>query len=316
MKEEQDFSIAEFFLKKKEILSNDSVFIDKPVTDVINRINESKESKILLSGPEDSGKKLTTLKYMDTEKDLFVYFSLSDLDHYNLAKQKNKAEAYIESIVAGELLKILSNLGLESQMLRLGINMPYIEENIDVLKNYGAGDLISGLIYRIRKLTDERLIFVVDKIDTFSESTQRIIAKYFDIFDQTIIMTSDEIVYNSNQRRTSLKEDGFDIINVDYAKDPEILTQIIDARINYHNEHTNSDYKLRTLSSMLDKDVIEKIAVLANGNIRKILCSAKLVYSKCNRESENKDAVGKYILDALNRSNNIHGFTIIKTLYL
>ena len=140
--------------------------------------------------------------------------------------------------------------------------------------------------------------------------------KYFDIFDQNIIISSDEEVYGNIYRRENLKEKGFDIINIDYAKDPKVLIDIIDARIKLHNQSCSNEYKLKLLEQMLDEDVIKKIAVLSNGNIRKILCTAKLAYSKCNRESENKSAVGKYILNTLDRSKNITGFMLVKTLYL
>ena len=316
MEEIHDYSITEFFLKKKEVLENKSVLIDKPVNEIIDKVDSSKKSKIILSGPEDSGKKLTTLKYMDEKEDLFVYFNLNDFEYYNMIKDKSKTESYIEAIIAGELLKVLSSLGLNSQMLFLGANMPYMEQNLDLIRNYHAGDLISTLIYRIKKLTDKKLVLVVDKIDMFDENVQKIIFKYFDIFDQNIVISNDEAVYGSNYRRENLKEKGFDIINIDYAKEPKVLIDIIDARIKLHNQRCSSEYKLKLLEQMLDEEVIKKIAILSNGNIRKILCTAKLAYSKCNRESENKSAVGKYILNTLDRSKNITEFTPVKTLYL
>lgn len=316
MEEIHDYSITEFFLKKKEVLENKNVLVDKPVNEIIDKVDSSKKSKIILSGTEDSGKKLTTLKYMDEKEDLFVYFNLNDFEYYNMIKDKSKTESYIEAIIAGELLKVLSSLGLNSQMLFLGANMPYMEQNLDLIRNYHAGDLISTLIYRIKKLTDKKLVLVVDKIDMFDENVQKIIFKYFDIFDQNIIISSDEEVYGNIYRRENLKEKGFDIINIDYAKDPKVLIDIIDARIKLHNQSCSNEYKLKLLEQMLDEDVIKKIAVLSNGNIRKILCTAKLVYSKCNRESENKSAVGKYILNTLDRSKNITGFMLVKTLYL
>lgn len=316
MEEIHDFCIPEFFLKKKEVLENKNVLVNRPVDNAIDKVNSSEKSKIILSGPEDSGKKLTTLKYMNENDNLFVYFNLNDLDYYNIIKDKNKIESYIEAIIAGELLKVLTNLGLNSQMLFLGANMPYIEHNLDLIRNYKAGDLISTLIYRIKKLTDKKLILVVDKIDMFDENVQKVVFKYFDIFDKNIIISSDEEVYGNNNRRKQLNEKGFDIINIDYAKDAKILTDIINARIKFHNENCLTEYKLKQLEHMLGIDVIEKIAKLSNGNIRKILCVAKLAYSKCNRESKNKDAVGKYILNTLDRSKNVNRFEPIKTLYL
>lgn len=311
-----DFSVCEFFLKKKEILENEKVFIDKPVLSIIRSIDDSTKSKLILSGTEDSGKKLTTLKYMDINDGLFVYFNMNKARYYQLASKKDKIEAYIESVIASKLLKILSDLGLNSQMLELGVNMPYIEGNVDILKNYKAGDLISSLLYRLKKITTRKIIFVVDKIDTLDKNTQQIISKYFDLFDQNIIISSDLVVYNDPKRRHDLFSKGYDIVNVDYAKDPEILIQIIDARIKYHNENPNCKLKLQPLEDMLDFDVIKKAAILADGNIRKILCMAKLVYSRCNIELNDPDAVGKYILNTLDRGNNIRSLTPVRNLYL
>lgn len=316
MESNNGFPICEFFLTKKDVLENEKVFIDKPVIEVMEKIDKSRKSKIILSGTEDSGKKLTTLKYMDTRDKIFVYFRIDEFKYYGLAKTKDKIEAYIESIVASEILKLLSRLGLDSQMLELGTNMPYIQDNIDVLRNYKAGDLISTLLYRVRKITDRKIVFVVDKMDILDKYTQEVISKYFDIFDQSLIISNDLIVYQNLERRVNLIRKGFDIINVDYAKNPEVLIQIINSRITYHNENVDSRYKLDSFENMLDYDVIEKIADLSKGNIRNILCVAKLVYSKCNIELHDTHAVGNYVISALDRLNKGRCLTLSKNLYL
>ena len=47
MEEIHDYSITEFFLKKKEVLRNNTVLVDKPVTQNIDKVASSKKSKII-----------------------------------------------------------------------------------------------------------------------------------------------------------------------------------------------------------------------------------------------------------------------------
>ncbi len=308
--------IREFHLKKREVLENKNVFIYEPVKQIIDKIKSSKKNKIILTGVEDSGKKLTTLQYMSENEEIFVYLNVISLQHYNIAKTNIKMEAYIESIVAGELLKVLSVLGLDSQMLLLNSNVPYLKENPETLRNYKVGDLISSLIYRIRKLTDKNIVFVVDKMDLSNNDIQEIISKYFDLFDKSIIISSDNMVYNNKERQLDLINKDFDIIKVDYAKNPDVLIKIIDSRIEYYNKKCNPSNKLLTLNEMLDYKTISKIANLSNGNIRKILCIAKLLYSQDEKKLLSKEEMSTYILDSIQRSSEVDKFSPIKTLYL
>lgn len=275
-------SIKEFCLTKKETINNSSIFIKEPVSKVIQKINESESNKIILSGNFDSGKRITSMKYIDEKNEnneLAFYFNSILLSEYTESIEKNKLESYIEVKIALELLSLIKSIGITIKPVILKMNL-YIHSskiNIDLLRNYKCGDLVCPLLYILKKATGiQNVEFILNNIDGLSKEIQNKYKNYFDLFHKTILLINDDI-YNDENGCKEFNEKGYDVIAVDYAKDYEVARKMIDSRLEYHNL-LNPKESLLSILKMIREDDFKAFIDSTDGNIRYILCTMKEFY--------------------------------------
>ncbi len=300
-------SIKEFCLTKKETIDNNKIFIKEPVLDIIDKINESSSKKIILSGNFDSGKRLTSMEYMKEkiyEDELTFYFNSILLNEYQEALRENKIEAYIELSVALKLLSFIKNIGISisPMILKMDLYQHINRVKVNLLRNYKCGDLVCPLLYIIRKATGIKNVqLILNNIDGLPMNVQQKYSNYFDIFYKTILLINDNNIINDEEVRKGYLNKGYDLVNVDYAKDYEIARNIIDSRIAYHNKNNPKD-ELKFISKMINEEDFKMLIDSAEGNIRYILCAMKEFYLSNFKDNE---LVSNYIKNKANQCKNL-----------
>ena len=276
-------SIREFCLTKKETINNDAIFIKEPVSDIIDKINESKRRKIILSGNFDSGKRLTSMEYINEKQEnneLALYFNSVLTSDYKEAMHQGKLESYIEVKIALSLLSLIKEMRISISPMILKMNLyNHIKKiNVDLLRNYKCGDLVCPLLYTIKKsMGISNVELILNNIDGLSKEIQNKYKNYFDIFYKTILLINDDSLYSDKSRHNELNEKGYDVIAVEYAKDYEVARTLIDSRIEYHNDKNSKEELLGILDMISEKD-FERFIDSTDGNIRYILSTMKEFY--------------------------------------
>lgn len=316
-------SLNEFYLTKKQIINNNDLFVKRPVLDIINKINESDKRVVILSGLYDSGKRLTSLEYMNElyeENSIGLYFNSIINNNYQKAINENKIDAYIEVKIALQLLKVIRNLNIpiDPILLKLNLYTHIISKDINMfeLKNYECGDLVCPLLYVLKKGTGmKKFNLVLNNIDGLDKKLQEKFKNYFDLFDKNILLINDEVVYNSVCRRELLTNKEYEIINVDYAKNYSIAEELIDSRVIYHNKMNKED-NLFKICQMVDHNDFEDFVDALNGNIRYILSTMKEFYR--NEYKPKSEGATGYVKNKTNQSKSLVNRNLypLKKLYL
>ena len=273
---------------KIDDLLNSEQLVREPVDKLANKIIESNSKKIILDGGRESGKSVVISdierkQIGGREQTILTRFEpgISFAKEPNIMFDERYFKHYYELLLSRNLLNyIKSNYGytyelyfkdIEEFLNKVSkernefVNKMYFGENR--LKEYLIPQaLTSEIINRIKKyLNIESLNIAVDRFDWTNGSSfyaQKVLSKYFDLFDKTIITSDDETI--DKKRKKELVNNGYSFVSVDYGKKITIIREIIKKRLKYYNQF-NTNYNIN--EELFINEVYKNIVKKAKGNI-------------------------------------------------
>ena len=282
--------------KDVDKLINTNRFVWEPVYKLSDSIVESKSKKVIITGGRKVGKS-TVLKVLEkrslnkNKQTVYMQFDLCMGFRQNKFLNTHQfIEHYYELELCLKLLYYVKNnyplvydklIDYEVLLMRICVNTDrfinnsYYEE-IELSRYLKRGELSSLMIDKIKKILDiDNLNVSFDRFDYLNHSdkyTQCNLGKYSDLFDKMIITIDDEII-NHRKFRDRLVNDGYDVINVSYATDINIVKNIIKRRVRYFIIKNN--YQFNVLDLMTDY-IYEYLIQRCHGNIELML---KAIYN-------------------------------------
>lgn len=247
---------------KEDELINSTAYVREPVDKEVNEILSSEKSRIILSGDYRGTGRTTVLHALETrgvgsktqticiapdrvgsgrciDEEVQEYyteliFSLYILGYisayYPIAFEKHFKKDY-ESI--NNYLKLYHDY----------MNKCLFDNSVKLDLVYKAKELSSVIIDRLRNVFEiEKLNIAIDGFDSIrgsEEFYQRAYANYFDLFDKVILISDDQ---NLNKDRLTKK--GYEIKELNYGMDKDVLREIVRRRIKYQNKNSSNKMEL------------------------------------------------------------------------
>lgn len=281
-------------IKPHEIIKTEQ-FIREPVDLLFKEIVESPSKRIILKGGRGTGKSVTLYNTQDkglgTEHqtilmqfDSVVTFAKSPNELYD----ERFLNHYYELMFSWKLLSYIS----ENYILTYESEFKDIEELLRNTANK-TDDYTNNIHYKKKELQRylmlteisseildrfkskfgiNTLTLAIDRFDWINGSSayvQKIISKYFDLFDKTLI-TTDDLSLEDKSRQIELENKGYSFITVMYGKNVDVIKQIIRKRIKLYNK-TKSSYKRILDENIITDKICNNLVNRANGNISLIL---------------------------------------------
>lgn len=250
----------------KKIKANDLInseeFIREPVDKEINEILNSTSEKTILTGGRGIGKSTIlyslqnrglgsreqTIYYcpesiITLQKEPNEYFNSIVFDYLYELRFSNNLLNYIKSKypltfnkyfkddkklvnnLLDELYKQINASAVEIEGLPITINVATKELSLDILKRFRE------------TLEIEKMNIAIDRFDWVngsSEYVQKLHKKYFDMFDKVILTSDDKTI-----DKEDLAARGYNIKEITYGKDKEVLREILKRRIQLNNKSEN-----------------------------------------------------------------------------
>ena len=228
------------------IFFNSDVFVPDGVVEITNKIKSSDLKKIVLVGNYSSGK-TTILRYLEKEeksKDhLYIY---TMFDNFRYACTDVEIKRYYELVLSKYLINYIKKHFPEKyryfEELDKVVNEKYnmffdlIRTRI-YIDDSKVGDLsfvVEEIIAKVKLYTgQEKIILMIDDFDHINDSSariQKILEAIFVRFDGVIVTCEDDEV-KLEERKKDLLEKGYNVINVDYFKNKELLRKILLANV-------------------------------------------------------------------------------------
>lgn len=282
-------------IKKAEELIDTNDFYKEPVEEIIKEINASKNKKVILTGERECGK-TTTLKYLERNHlltpNIFLFTRFDSIGFINSGiKDLNYEEFYehyYELILSSKIInfikiyyqteynkyfedldqKIITLIHQTDIFIR---NNSYQNAKLPRLIKFGSfsNKIIETFIKVCKKESISLLIDRFDWTNSRSNISQITLSKYFNIFDKTVLTTDD-----TSLETTSLKEKGYDLIEIKYGKDLNIVREIIRRYIENHNKNLRQNrhaFPYEKITDVIIKYLIEQ----TNGRIKEILATIR-----------------------------------------
>lgn len=287
-------------------LINSEEFVREPVNEICDKINESKNNKIILEGTRGCGKStvLYNLKYSSintknptiyTLFDPVILFSKSNEKYFNYNFKKQYYELRLCFRLLG-FIKKYYGLVYEKYFKEIYIELEKYSTVIDEIinnsfyKNTECNELFElteptlRIIDKLKEVLKlESLNISFDRFDWVNGSdpvVQQILSEYFDLFDKVILTTDDECI---NEKKTELEKKGYSFETIDYAKNEIVIKQIIKSRLNNNKEKTI--FKEEYITDKIYSDLIEK----TNGNITLLFDIVRDVIGLCDWNNKTDD---------------------------
>ena len=244
---------------KANDLINSEEFIREPVDKEINEILNSTSEKTILTGGRGIGKSTIlyslqnrglgsreqTIYYrpesiITLQKEPNEYFNSIVFDYLYELRFSNNLLNYIKSKypltfnkyfkddkklvnnLLDELYKQINASAIEIEGLPITINVATKELSLDILKRFRE------------TLEIEKMNIAIDRFDWVngsSEYVQKLHKKYFDMFDKVILTSDDKTI-----DKEDLAARGYNIKEITYGKDKEVLREILKRRIQLNNK--------------------------------------------------------------------------------
>lgn len=282
-------------------------FLREPVHDTFKEIESLPTSKIVLRG-EGTGRS-TLLYYMQEKKaNTEQPFIRLNFDVAGLGIKENENEIFTkeffqhlwEENFASNLLWYIKNyyemtyhndfakysdvINESSEKTYDFINKFAYVENYTLPKLFSTKEIVEEILDKFKKsMNIESIELGIDSFDHINNSdklTQKILSTYFDLFDKTIITTSDDIL-PQEWYKTYFKDDSelytFQPFSIEYGKNLEIIYNIIKKRIEEYNNSLYEENKKYNRNdkhvplNWLDYDTLNLLITRTNGNIKLIL---------------------------------------------
>lgn len=255
------------YMNIKDVTLTDE-FVREPVDDVCKNLTRENKN-IILTGGRGVGK--TTILNSSEHKSLgtenlvvFIRFDLAVMNSLTRYEEKFN-EHYYEAITSWKLLEYIRKyyaLTYSKYFKEYDEKIKEILKDIDVYFNKAwyddkvslnrylkTGEITSEIINKLKIVLGVNTITIaIDRFDWVNGNTgaqQKLISRYFNIFDKAIITSDDETLTPKEVgNRRKLAEKGFTFVDVDYSKDLEILKEIVRRRVNKYNDSINKGFKL------------------------------------------------------------------------
>ena len=261
-------------LDKDIIYKNE--FVKAPVDKIVKKIKESNDEKLILNGSNGTGKSII-LKRLENKtistNNPYIYMSFNQSNFYN----NNLGEEFYKHYYEEELcLKILEYIKKYYRFtyeryfnkyykLLKDTNeytYKYINKNIKKIEYLKTKQISIKLINKLKEILNFKEInLIIDNFDYNNELSQKLLKEYFNLFNKVII-TSNKSVLNKD----------YNILNINYSKDINIVKEILIKRINLYNK--NKEY-LDFNINIIDDDILYYLIYKTNGNLNVII---KLLY--------------------------------------
>lgn len=266
-------------------LINSKYLIKTPIIKLNNKIINSDNKNILLTGNNGSGKTVT-LKYMEkisiNKKYKVIYTSFESI--VNFAKRPNELYSkeffnhYYEINFCIKLLRYIkenfesiydSNFkNYENEIYKYADEMDYYRKNImfndvKISSFLNIADISKEIIKDIKEQLDcSNLILEIDGFDYTngaSKYTQYVLSDFFTLFDKVILG-----VENKNNNNI------FKEIKCNYSNYINISSEILSRRIKYSNNMLNENGKYID-EKVITKEIYNYLIKKCNGNITLML---------------------------------------------
>jgi len=260
-------------------LINKEILVREPVDEICDRIINSRNKKIILTGGRGVGKSvvLSALenRCLGTKNECInIHFDAAGMGsnfeeqfyiHYYELIFSNKLLHYIKQNYTitynryfNKYDKITSDYFEE---LNNYVNN-CLYEDIEIKKYLNTGELSSKILNKFKEVLKlETLTLAIDRFDwTLNRNpiAQVVLSKYFNMFDKTVITSDDE----------NVKEKcDYSIINIDYGKDVEIVKLILTKYMLSQNTGKKDKFPFDLIPTEKYFYLIEK----TNGNIKLML---------------------------------------------
>ena len=249
----------------KQIRTNEMIgseaFVKNAVDSTCNKIDKINSKRIILNSGRGTGKSLVlyNLEIQNIGKNTpFIYTSFDAIGLFhqfpNEIFNEKFLNHYYEVVFANKLLNYIKKyyaVIYETNFKDIECVLDFISKdtdnyinqalyrNINLNKYLTTGELCCEILKKFKKaLNINSLSLGIDRFDWIngsSEYSQKILTKYFNLFDKVII-TSDDITLDTEKQNTLL-EKGYSLTEIDYCKDLEVVKEIIKKRIILYNRN-------------------------------------------------------------------------------
>ena len=333
-----------YIMNPKSII-NSSNFVKEPVDKVIDTINKSDKNRIVLTGPRCSGKSIVLRSF---EKELInsnnpsIYIFMDPgLESYTKSEFEMKLScelhlcswiiSYIKEyyndlyeLCFGELCNEVRN---KRKLLVRYINEGLFYDLEFPFKEFVSGDLLSRIIEKMKQVMElDTITICLDRFDWRnagnSNTFQKTVSFYFDLFDKVILTTDDNEVYNNiNNRRNNLNVNGYDVIDVDYGKDIDITKKIISADLKYYAKNKNqmrgiSDRQFIDLRYLLTEDNYNSLIEKCKGDFELLFSTLRKLYAWDIDDENNINRIFDYFEESFEYRKSVEALCYKRVLHL
>lgn len=295
-------------IQASELIKSDEL-VREPVDDFSNKILNSNSKKIVLTGGRGIGKSVILynieLKGLGTEKQTILvnFGSIMTLPkEYDEIFDEKFINHFYEVQFCSKILNYIKrnySLTYETyfkyyEQLLKNINEKtcnYINNSIFekvTLDSYIKPTQFSETILKNLKayLGISSISLAIDRFDWINGSSsipQKVLYKFFEMFDKVIITSDDETIKKDN-----LINSGYEVIDVNYGKNELVIKEIIRKRIKKYNENKKICY-LTFPDDNITNEIYHRLINKTNGNISCMLNCVSEVITDWQIENGNID---------------------------
>ena len=270
---------------KQDELINSGCFVREPVDKIVREIKESDSDRIILTGGDNVGKSTVLCelqsKGLGTDNQT-ICANLESIISFskepNVMFNKGFFEHYYELIFSNCLLNYVKrNYELthdtyfknERKKVNRLLDDTYTNINDVMFKDMKIKEILTRkelsekILKKMKEVLEiEKCNIAFDRFDWIngsSEYVQKYLSNYFDMFDKAIITSDDPTLSHK-------KLEGYEIKNIDYGKNKEILRQIIKKRIEAFNAQNGNKLELMYVELYIS-DYVMNVLEKSNGDI-------------------------------------------------
>ena len=310
----------------------EGIFIREPIEELSKDILSSKKN-VIIFGNKGTGK-TTMLNYI-VEKGLYVDDKYINVDVNALKlfddyENSELLESYYEIYFSLRLLYYIKryyslifekefkndfdSLILESQKLDNYINERFFKDNISKPEFHKVYEFSNNIINRIKShFKTSELNLVIDNFDLINSSderAQKLLSKYFKLFDKSIISVNDD----------NIVSDNFDKYKIKYNKEVIKLILLKKMKSNYElNKVLQNDLYNSIFTIVNDDDNLDLLIQKTNGNLNLMLNVLKKISIDLEINffmKANNIILDNYIEDELESYNRVKSYSHNSRFYL
>lgn len=223
-----------------------------PIFKILEYMNQLNDVNMILTGPRHSGKSTILEYYCKINSNLWVV-ELSNKVNLNFSFSQKQLNYLCELYICENLIDYVQKNNITVYLNFFKFDHVLIKRKLSLIKKiiekksfdffkynelFEIGIYLKYIINKIKeKVNIEKLIILLDNfgsIECPDQNFQKILIDYCKYFDNFIITTDDYNIRNNKYVRADLRLKGYELIDVDYAKDIDIAKSIIRKNYNYY----------------------------------------------------------------------------------